>query len=77
MLFLKTFSKLSSVKIHNITNNLQLFNASSQRMEIDGVISPKINLTNGQITQLDYVIVSPDRGVPPLYGRHGETSTFT
>ena len=56
----RNFANLSKIKIQDVTNNLQLFNTSGQKMTVDGVISAVVHLTNGQVTWMGNVVVSLD-----------------
>ena len=56
----RNFAALSNITVEKLSHSLQLLNASSEEMVVDGVIYPQISLTNGQQQQLGAVVVSPD-----------------
>ena len=56
----RKFASLSNIRVEKIQHSLQLVNASGEAMQVDGVVSPLITLTNGHQYRLGPVIVSPD-----------------
>ncbi len=56
----RNFASLSNIHVEKLQHSLQLVNASGEAMQVDGVVSPLITLTNGCQHRLGPVIVSPD-----------------
>ena len=56
----RNFASLSNIHVEKLQHSLQLVNASGEAIQVDGVVSPLITLTNGCQTRLGPVIVSPD-----------------
>ena len=56
----RNFASLSNINVEKLQHSLQLVNASGEAMQVDGVVSPLITLTNGHQYRLGPVIVSPD-----------------